>query len=261
MTTTNSSPIGFFDSGIGGITLLNSIKKILPNEKIIYIADNLYSPYGSLSPLKIKKRSFQITGKLISLGCKLIVIACNTATTNSIHELRKNFNVPFIGVEPGIKPASLKSITGTIGVLATKGTLSSSLFSKTNNLHASHIKIIEKEGTGLVELIEDNKINDLKTINLLNSYIKPMIDQNADLLVLGCTHYPLLEPILMPIIKDKMKIVDIGNAVAQQTKKMLLNYKIINSIKNTAKEIYFSTGNVKLLSSFLKNKDVAKIII
>ena len=150
----NNSPIGMFDSGIGGITIFNSIKKLLPNEDIIYYSDNLNSPYGNKSKSEIIRFSIKNTKLLIDKGCKIIIVACNTATTNSIEELRANFKIPFVGIEPAIKPAAMQTKSGLIGVLATKGTLASGLFSNTANNYGSDIKIIEKNAEGLVELIE-----------------------------------------------------------------------------------------------------------
>ena len=257
----SSFPIGIFDSGIGGLSVLTHIKKILPNEKIIYIADNLYSPYGNLSISKITLRSKKIIEKLVTLNCKLIVVACNTVTTNLITNLRKNFNTPLIGVEPGIKPASLNSKSGVIGVLATKGTLSSSLFYKSINNYNLNIKILEKEGKGLIEIIENNKINELKTKKILKSYITPMIKKNADHLVLGCTHYPYLIPVLNQILKNKMKIIDTGIAVAKQTKKILTQYELLNTNKKNKLNLYFQTGESSKINYFLKNQIFKKIIL
>ncbi|MDG2397320.1 MAG: glutamate racemase [Flavobacteriaceae bacterium] len=255
-------PIGMFDSGIGGLSLYKPIKKLLPQEKIIYISDNLYSPYGKLTSEEIKKRSFKIVNQLISLNCKLIVVACNTATTNSITELRKKFEIPFIGIEPGIKTAALKSSSGVVGILATKGTLTSKLFYKTSNLYASHIKIIEKDGSDLVELIEKNKIYESNTIKLLKNYLKPMIKNKADVLVLGCTHFQFLKPIIKPIIKNKMKIYKINTAIAKQTKSILINKNILNSIsKKNKNDQFYYTGSNEGLISYLKNPKTKKVTI
>lgn len=257
----SSSPIGIFDSGVGGLTVLTHIKKNLPNEKIIYIADNLFSPYGNLSLSNINSRSKKIIKKLISLNCKLIIVACNTITTNVITNLRKEFDTPLIGIEPGIKPASLNSKSGVIGVLATKSTLSSSLFSKSIKVYNSNIKIIEKEGVGLIEIIENNKINELKTKKILNSYIAPMIEKNADHLVLGCTHYPHLIPVLNKVLKNKMKIVDTGIAVAEQTKRILIQHKLLSIEQKNKLDLFFQTGDSLKINYFLKDQIFKKIIL
>ena len=150
----NSSPIGIFDSGIGGTSIWKEITNLLPNENTIYLSDSLNAPYGEKTKNQIINLSKKNTEFLINEGCKLIVVACNTATTNAIKILRSSYSVPFIGIEPAIKPASLKTKSKIIGVLATKGTLSSDLFEKTSNSIDSDIKIKEIEGKGLVELID-----------------------------------------------------------------------------------------------------------
>ncbi|MEO2144030.1 MAG: glutamate racemase, partial [Flavobacteriaceae bacterium] len=214
----NNSPIGIFDSGIGGITIFNSIKKLLPNEDVIYFSDNLHSPYGNKSIKTIKELSFKNTRWLLDKGCKIIVVACNTVTTNSISDLRNSFNFPFIGIEPAIKSAAIKTKTGKIGILATKGTLSSSLFNSTSNDYASNIEIIEKNGDGLVQLIENGIFEGVEIERLLHKYLDSMIGKKIDHLVLGCTHYPFLNKILSKILPNTIKIIDSGEAVAKQTK-------------------------------------------
>ena len=164
-----NQPIGIFDSGVGGITILNAIKNLLPNENVIYLSDNFNSPYGEKSNEQINYLSKKNTDWLLSKNCKLIVVACNTATTNSISYLRNLYDINFIGVEPAIKPAALNTKTGSIGVLATKGTLSSQLFNTTSNDYCDNINIIEKNGDGLVELIENGICSGNELQKLLNN--------------------------------------------------------------------------------------------
>ena len=249
----NNSPIGIFDSGIGGITILNSIKKILPNENIIYLSDNLNSPYGNKSKDKIHKLSSKNTRFLIDNGCKLIVVACNTATTNSIEELRSNFKIPFVGIEPAIKPAAIQTKSGMVGVLATKGTLSSRLFSKTVNDHAKNINIIEQNAEGLVELIEKGFFDGNKIEKKLKKYLLPMVDKGIDHLVLGCTHYPLLIKTIRSLIPKNIKIIDSGKAVAKQTK-ILIQKNNIESNLIEVKYLFYCNGSPKSLNTILNNK-------
>ena len=202
-------PIGFFDSGVGGITLWKSIKSLLPHENTIYLSDSKNCPYGAKSQKEIDKICFNNTKFLIEKKCKIIVVACNTATTNSISKLRDEFKIPFIGIEPAIKPAALKTKTKTIGVLATKGTLMSSLFAETSSDYQGDVKFIKTEGVGLVELIENGDCE--KDINLLLiKYLKPMLEKGIDQLVLGCTHYPLIEKSIKKIIGDKVNIIAVS---------------------------------------------------
>lgn len=218
----NNHPIGIFDSGVGGTSIWKEINALLPNEGTIYLADSKNAPYGAKSKEEIVQLSIRNTELLLDKGCKIVVVACNTATTNAIDYLRKNYNIPFIGIEPAIKPAALQSQSKTVGVLATKGTLSSSLFHSTSENHANGIKIIEQVGTGLVPLIESGNVNSSKTKALLATYIEPMLSAGIDYLVLGCTHYPYLIPVLEDLLPKHVKIIDSGEAVARQTMAVLV---------------------------------------
>ena len=190
----NDRHIGIFDSGIGGTSIWGEIQELLPYESCIYLADSKNAPYGEKSEERILELSIKNTEYLLSQGCKLIVVACNTATTNAIDYLRNNYSVPFIGIEPAIKPAAINSKSKIVGVLATKGTLSSSLFHSTSKNHAAGITVLEQRGTGLVEMIENGNLESDQLYQLLEQYIMPMLDKGMDYLVLGCTHYPYLIP-------------------------------------------------------------------
>lgn len=256
----NAKPIGIFDSGVGGTSIWKEIHTLLPYEDTIYLADSKNAPYGQKTKEEIISLSVKNTELLLSRGCKLIVVACNTATTNAISYLRENYKVPFIGIEPAIKPAALNSGTGTVGVLATKGTLSSSLFLKTSKDHAGEIILVEQEGVGLVPLIESGKINSTETKQLLINYIKPMLEANMDHMVLGCTHYPYLIPVLREILPPHVSIIDCGTAVAKQTL-AVLNKENLQNPKKTPGEIQFYTNkDTKILTSFLQDVDELKQI-
>ena len=181
----NKQPIGLFDSGIGGTSIWKEVITLLPYENTIYIADSKNAPYGEKTSEDIIALAIKNTEILISKGCKLIIIACNTATTNAIDYLRKHYNIPFIGIEPAIKPAALYSKTGAIGILATKGALTSKLFEKTAKEYTSKLNIIEQEGSGLVPLIETGTVNAPEIIQLLETYLNPMLKYNIDHLVMG----------------------------------------------------------------------------
>ena len=242
----NNSPIGVFDSGVGGISIWKEIHQLLPKESSIYLADSINTPYGQKRKQEIIDLCFKNTDLLLSKGCKLIVVACNTATTNAIKQLRATYNIPFIGIEPAIKPAALNSKTKSIGILATKGTLSSELFNNTTELYSENIKIVEQVGIGLVELIETGKIDSEEMSNLLKGYLNPMIKENIDHLVLGCSHYPFLIPIIKKIIPKNISIIDSGKAVAKQV-------QIILSEKNSL------STNHKSLNEFFTNNDTEVI--
>lgn len=249
----NSSPIGIFDSGIGGTSIWKEITNLLPNENTIYLSDSLNAPYGEKTKNQIIDLSKKNTDFLIKKHCKLIVVACNTATTNAIKILRSSYAVPFIGIEPAIKPASLKTKSKIIGVLATKGTLSSELFEKTSNSINSDITIREIEGKGLVKLIESGKINSPEMTNLLRKYLDPLIDFGIDCLVLGCTHYPYLIPKIKSIIGENIEIIDSGQAVARQTKAILNQNEILNSSKNNIEHYFYINKDKSILKNVISD--------
>ncbi|MCH2192958.1 glutamate racemase [Kordia sp.] len=247
----NNSPIGIFDSGVGGTSIWREIHKLLPYENTIYLADSKYAPYGPKGKNRITELSVKNTELLLEKGCKLIVIACNTATTNAIRHLREIYDVPFIGIEPAIKPAALQTKSNTIGILATKGTLSSELFHKTSDLYANGVTIIEQVGEGLVPLIENGAIDSPEMEELLKKYITPMIAANIDYLVLGCSHYPYLIPKLHTLLPKHVTIIDSGAAVARQTQAILEKHELCASVTNIGDCMFFSNGNPEILTEIL----------
>ncbi|CAM1334749.1 glutamate racemase [Tenacibaculum aestuariivivum] len=246
-------PIGIFDSGIGGTSIWKEIKYLLPNESTIYLSDSKNAPYGEKSKQEIIDLSIKNTEFLIDKGCKLIVVACNTATTNAIEYLRLNYNIPIIGIEPAIKTAALQTKTGTIGILATKGTLNSSLFEKTSASINHRITIIEQVGNGLVELIENGKINSTEMTTLLNSHLNLMQSSNCDCIVLGCTHYPYLIPQINKIVGNNVIIIDSGEAVAKQTKKILEDNKLLSDTKKNIYNTFYINKEKSVLDIILKD--------
>ena len=248
----NNQPIGLFDSGIGGTSIWSAIHELLPNEDTIYLADSKNAPYGKKTKEEIIALSIKNTEFLLEKNVKLIVVACNTATTNAIKELRDLYKVPFIGIEPAIKPAAIHSKTQTIGILATKGTLSSELFNKTVEKYQD-THIIEQIGYGLVELIENGELNSSEMNKLLHSYLEPMIEANIDYLVLGCSHYPYLIPLIKKIIPNHIQIIDSGEAVARQTQK-IIEEKVGKHEVGKSNAIFYTNTNPKVLTEILNNK-------
>ena len=249
-----TQPIGIFDSGVGGTSIFKEIHQLLPHESIIYLADSINAPYGDKTTDEIKSLSEKNTRYLLSKNCKLIVVACNTATTNAISFLRAKYNIPFIEIEPAIKPAALPTKTGCIGILATKGTLASDLFHKTTNLYSANIKVVEQIGTGIVELIEAGKLYSEEMRQLLKTYLNPMISAQIDHLVLGCTHYPYLIPILKELLPENVKIIDSGEAVARQTKHILNQNQLLNISNDTTFIEFYTNTNPDVLKQLLGNK-------
>jgi len=244
-------PIGIFDSGVGGTSIWREIHLLMPNEHTIYLADSINAPYGNRSATEIIDLSIKNTELLIAKGCKIVVVACNTATTNAIKILREEYSIPFIGIEPAIKPAALNSQTKAVGVLATKGTLTSELFNKTSELYRSGIKVIEQVGDGLVELIESGDVNSDYLRSLLKTYLQPMIDDKIDYLVLGCTHYPYLIPVLLQLLPKHIKIIDSGEAVARQTKSILEKNNLLNPLITKNKLEFYTNKNPQVLAKIL----------
>ncbi|WP_428230090.1 glutamate racemase [Flavobacterium sp.] len=249
---TNNNPIGVFDSGIGGTSIWKAIHNLLPNEKTIYLADSKNAPYGQRTKEEIVALSKKNVDLLLDMNCKLIVVACNTATTNAILELRADYDIPFIGIEPAIKPAANNSKTQVIGILATKGTLNSELFNKTAEMF-QNTKIIEQVGYGLVQLIEDGNLNSPEMTQLLESYLQPMIDANIDYLVLGCSHYPYLIPQIKKILPEHIHIIDSGEAVARQTQNILREKVGFTNTQNSD-PIFYVNSNPEVLKSILEYK-------
>ena len=245
------NPIGLFDSGIGGISILEKLKQLLPNENFIYLADNQNCPYGSKSKKEIISLSKKNCEKLIELNCKIIIIACNTSTTNSIKKLREIIAIPIIGVEPGLKPAIHYTKTKNIGILATKKTLGSELFFETlNQNRIEDIHIHEQIGYELVNLIEEGSHSKQNLYKILEKYLVPMINKKIDCLLLGCTHYNHIKDIIEEIIPVDIKIVDTIGPVNKRVLNILKSNNILNKSTNKRTIKIFYNGK-KLSNNYL----------
>ena len=256
----NKAPIGIFDSGVGGTSIWKEIHKQLPHEATVYLADSANAPYGNKTKEEIISLCIKNTEHLISLGCKIIIIACNTATTNAITYLRNHYQIPFIGIEPAIKPAALMSKTNSIGILATKGTLSSKLFHETSKALALDINITEVVGEGLVPLIENGDMSMAQTTNLLKKYVEPMLAANIDCLVLGCSHYPYLIEQLKKLLPSNIQIIDSGQAVAKQTQLVLGSKNLLSEERIKPKLEFYTNSKATtlklLLTQYKDNIDI-----
>ena len=246
------APIGIFDSGIGGTSIWKEINQLMPMEHTVYLGDSANAPYGKKSKEDIIALSVKNTEYLLAQGAKIIVVACNTATTNAIDYLRKHYQIPFIGIEPAIKPAALQTKTKRVGILATKGTLSSALFAKTAKEFTQDIQVTEVIGTGLVELLEAGKPANGELFELLAKYMAPMITAQIDYLVLGCSHYPYLIPYLKEILPPGVTIIDSGAAVAKQTKQVLKDHNALANNQNP-KLRFYTNGDPEPLCYYLKD--------
>lgn len=215
--------IGIFDSGAGGLSVWKELIKTMPSEDYFYISDAAYCPYGRKSKEMILKRASAISRFLIERGAEIIVVACNTATAAAIDGLRQTFDIPFVGMEPAVKPAAALTKTGVIGVLATHGTLQGSLYKATSEKYArrKEVKIIEEVGDGLVELVEAGDLQSPEAEALVKKYTDPMIEAGADCVVLGCTHYPFLEHLIRKVSSDKLIVINPAPAVAKRARQLL----------------------------------------
>jgi glutamate racemase len=246
-----TKPIGIFDSGAGGLSIWKEISTHLPLESTIYISDAKHAPYGTKGEKAILERSIINTEILLNKGAKIVVVACNTATTNAISFLRKKYDIPFIGIEPAIKPAALNTKTNCIGILATQGTLSSTLFHETSQRYTKNLNVVEQKGNGIVELIENGALFSIEMEQLLETYLSPMIEANMDCLVLGCTHYHFLKPILKKILPNNVTIIDSGLAVAKQTKMILQNHNLLTKSTLKGEHQFFTNGSKEIISNLM----------
>jgi len=214
--------IGIFDSGSGGLSVYRELVKLLPKEQYHYFADNAHCPYGEKSPLYIKRRARYITEHFLDNRADIIVVACNTATAAAIATLRQEYpDVPFVGMEPAVKPAALGTQTGVIGVLATAGTLKGSKYLNTRGLYEGDVKIAEHVGQGFVELVENGILDGPEAEATVKASLQPLLDQGADRIVLGCTHYPFLKPVIERLSGPGVQVIDPAPAVARQTLRIL----------------------------------------
>lgn len=217
----NENPIGIFDSGIGGLAIAHRIRELLPNENLLYLADSAHAPYGEKTASYITQRASSIVQFLLEHGAKTIVVACNTATVSSIQALRHQYTIPIVGVEPGIKPAAFKTKSGVIGVLATTQTISSSSFNNLARGFSTQVKVEVQPCPGLMEQVEALEFDSHHTKKLVKIYLEPLLAKGADHIVLGCTHYTFLAPIIKNLVGPKIEVITTDLAVARETSRRL----------------------------------------
>ena len=238
--------IGIFDSGVGGLSVFREIRKVLPEQSYIYYSDNAHCPYGEKSREYIIDRTRAITQMLIEKGCEIIVVACNTATAAAISTLREEFPIKFIGMEPAIKPAAQATKTGVVGVLATAGTLKATKYIDTRAKWAQNVKIVEHIGQGFVELVENGSVCGPAAETTVSASLKPLLDADADTIVLGCTHYPFLIDTIKKVASEtypdrEITVIDPAPAVARH----LVEVMAEEDIEPVSKEGY----QIELLAS------------
>lgn len=218
----SNHPIGVFDSGVGGLSVLREMRALMPREDIIYFGDQGHVPYGPRSMKQIQDFSEGITNYLLAQNSKIIVVACNTASAAALKHLRETFpNVQFVGMEPAVKPAAEKTQTGKVGVLATPATFQGALYASVVERFANGVELFQNTCSGLVQQIEMGNLHGDETRRILENALHPMLEKNIDTVVLGCTHYPFVIPLIQKIVGEKVRVIDPAPAVARQVKRLI----------------------------------------
>lgn len=238
-------PIGFFDSGVGGLSVMKEVRRLLPAENMIYYADSLYCPYGGRSPAEIRERTFTICNFLIAKGAKLIVIACNSASIAALDAVRARVKIPVVGLEPAVKPAVAVTKNGKIGVLATGVTLAGERFHSLVERFGDTVEVYNQPCPGLVEQVEAGKLTGPETENLLYGYLEPLMARGVDTIVLGCTHYPFLRPLVQRMCGSEVAVIDSGAGVAHQVARVLKGSKMLAGNGAAGREQFFTSGKTE----------------
>ncbi|MSP12194.1 MAG: glutamate racemase [Chloroflexi bacterium] len=235
-------PIGLFDSGIGGLSVLREVANLLPQENLVYLADNAHCPYGPRPVVQIQHLSRAISQFLLEQQAKLIVVACNTASAAALVALRATFAVPFVGMVPAVKPAAILTRRGIVGVLATPVTSQGALLANVISTYGGGVETIVQPCPGLVEFVERGEWDSPQLRQLLHTYVSPLVARGADVLVLGCTHYPLLLPVLQEVAGPEVRLVDPSPAVARQVQRLLADSGLLNTAPAPPSLRAFTTG-------------------
>lgn len=246
-------PIGIFDSGVGGLSVWQEIDRLLPDESIVYYADNANCPYGEKTCSEVTEYSEKATQFLIDKGCKIIVVACNTATSQAIDHLRHTFDIPFVGIVPAVKPAAINSKTGVIAILATAGTLKSRKFNDTKREFSGNTEVILVESGELVDIVENGLQGTRQSEDVLRKHIMPLMEKHIDHLVLGCTHFPFLIDDIRKITGNSVILDDPAPAIAKRTKYILEQEKLTAPHGNKKHIVFFSSGNIEPLKNMIQH--------
>jgi glutamate racemase len=253
-------PVGVFDSGVGGLSVLREIRRELPSEDFLYVADSAYAPYGAKSDATIEQRSIAIARFLTSHSVKAIVVACNTATSVAVETLRARLSLPIVAIEPAVKPAALATKRGVIGVLATRQTLAGSRLTSLVQAHAGHVRVVMRPCTGWVEQVERGDLSGQTTRHLVEEHVAPVLKQGADVLVLGCTHYPFLLPLIREVAGPSVAILDPSDAVARELRRRLETSALARPHDHAGTERFWTSGSpesVRPVIARLWSADVA----
>ena len=252
MHSQTNSPIGVFDSGVGGISVLRAIREQMPKESVIYFGDQGHVPYGSRSMEQIKTFSEAITRFLLAQGAKIIVVACNTASAAALRSLREKFpDVPFVGMEPAVKPAAEHTQTGRVGVLATPATFQGALYASVVERFANGVQLYQDTCPGLVRQIEQGNLDGEEICRILEEALLPMLEKDIDTVVLGCTHYPFVIPLIQQIVGNNVRVIDPAPAVAKQVWRVLEARGMRSESASPGNIILYTSGDPEELESML----------
>ena len=238
-----SSPIGIFDSGAGGLSVLAQVHRLLPGEDLIYYADAAWFPYGPRPAEEVRARADAVTGELFALGAKLIVVACNTATSAAIAHLRDSFEVPFVGMEPALKPAAAATLSGRVALLVTPGTARGEKLAALIDRYGAEVTVDTIEAPDLADRVEAGAIEDAATRALLRRYLARLDASGADVLVLGCTHYAFLRDVIERELGDGVLVIEPSEAVARQAVRVLGERKLRNPRAEGGRVRYLTSGD------------------
>ena len=247
-----TSPVGIFDSGVGGISVLRAIRKQMPEEPVIYFGDQGHIPYGPRRMEQIRHFSKAITKFLLGKNAKIIVVACNTASAAALKYLREEFSdVQYVGMEPAIKPAAEHTHTGKVGVLATPATFQGALYASVVERFANGVELFQDTCPGLVQQIEQGNLNGEETRRILEDALLPMLERNIDTVVLGCTHYPFVIPLIQQIVGEKVRVIDPAPAIAKQTGRLLEARGMRNQSESKVDVKFYTSGDPDAFKSLL----------
>jgi len=248
----NQKPIGVFDSGVGGLSVLQALRQELPHEHFLYVGDSGCAPYGDRTAAFVIERATTITDFLMGAGAKAVVVACNTATAIAVESLRAHFSVPIVAIEPAVKPAASRSRSRVVGVLATTGTLSSPNMSKLLANYGSDVDFVIQPCPGLADQVEKGELASDETRALVTRYVRPIVDRGADIVVLGCTHYPFLRPLIQEVAGPAVDIIDPAAPVARELRRRLESAGRMNGASDVGTERFWTTGEIEIVGSIVR---------
>jgi glutamate racemase len=248
----NHKPVGVFDSGVGGLSVLRALREELPHEHFLYVGDSGYAPYGDRAVEFVAERAATITRFLVGQGAKAVVVGCNTATGVAVESLRAQFAIPIVAIEPAVKPAASRTRSRIVGVLATTGTLSSPNVEKLLASYGADVEFVIQPCPGLADQVERGELASDRTRALVEKYVRPIIERGADIMVLGCTHYPFLRPLIEEVTGSNVDVIDPATAVARELRRRLETAGLLNEDVNTGDERFWTTGAAEVVGPIIE---------